>query len=50
AIFDELLPLAQVRAQRNDPARLRRLEWTAVIARSGVLAHIEAAATMRGVR
>lgn len=50
AIFDELLPLAQVRAQRNDPARLKRLEWTAVTARSGVLAHIEAAASMRGAR
>ncbi|KVN14193.1 MULTISPECIES: glycosyltransferase [unclassified Burkholderia] len=50
SIFDELLPLAQLRAESNDPARLRRLGWTAVIAQSGVLARLEAVSSMRGAR
>ncbi|KVD83428.1 glycosyltransferase [Burkholderia sp. ABCPW 14] len=50
SIFDELLPLAQLHAQRNDPARLKRLGWTAVIAQSGVSAHLDAVSSMRGAQ
>ncbi|MDN7671592.1 glycosyltransferase [Burkholderia oklahomensis] len=50
SIFDEVLPLAQLHAERNDPARLKRLGWTAVIAQSGVSAHLDAVSSMRGAR
>jgi glycosyltransferase involved in cell wall biosynthesis len=39
-VFDGLLPVSQINAGANDPQRLRGLEWTAVIAESGVLEHI----------
>ncbi|CAB3760171.1 glycosyltransferase [Burkholderia sp. MSh2] len=44
AIFDELFPLSRIRAHRTDPAAMKSLEWGRVIERSGVLAHIGAAA------
>jgi hypothetical protein len=47
AIFDELFPVSRIRAVRPDPAAMRSLEWGRVIERSGVLAHIDAAAGRR---
>jgi glycosyltransferase involved in cell wall biosynthesis len=47
AIFDGLPPASRIAIENNDPRRLRGLEWTSVIERSGVLSHIEAARLAR---
>ncbi|MGA9916364.1 MAG: glycosyltransferase, partial [Paraburkholderia sp.] len=47
AIFDGLSPASRIAIENNDPRRLRGLEWTSVIERSGVLSHIEAARLAR---
>src|SRR6266702_1781205 len=43
SIFDGLPPASRIAVEDNDPRSLRGLEWTSVIERSGVLAHLEAA-------
>lgn len=45
-IFQDLFESESFDTQHNDPAKLRSLEWSRVIAGSGVLNHIQAAAAM----
>ncbi|MDE1180425.1 glycosyltransferase [Paraburkholderia sp.] len=46
-IFDDLPAVARSTVSGNDPDKLRGLEWTSVIAQSGVMSHIQAAISMR---